>query len=296
MAAFNYILQITGDCQSTGIGVINLIPTGGTAPYTVEWTSPNLGQDEACLSSTRSGLYPNTYVLRVNDSTLPTNQEFYINVPVSSGVCASILGVQDTTCNFANGSVTGTSTSQYSSTNFYLYDMSNALIQSAVTNTSQVIFGEIDYGTYYMVAQDLGGCTGGTQSFIIDTSTEFNFGLYVVPNSSCGGTPIGKIIVTGQTGQAPFSYLWSNGQTGSTITGLTSGSYSVAVTDAYGCTKSEEGSVTNVNQIGLGIITSTSPSCFQNNGVINLTITGGTAPYYYSASTGNVLISYSQSA
>ncbi len=294
MAAFNYILQITGDCQSTGIGVINLIPTGGTAPYTVEWTSPNLGQDEACLSSTRSGLYPNTYVLRVNDSTLPTNQEFYINVPVSSGVCASILGVQDTTCNFANGSVTGTSTSQYSSTNFYLYDMSNALIQSGVTNTSQIVFGGIDYGSYYLVAQDLGGCTGGTQSFIIDTSTEFSFGLYVVPNSSCGGTPIGKIIVTGETGQAPFSYLWSNGQTGSTITGLTSGSYSVAVTDAYGCTKSEEGSVTNVNQIGLGIITSTSPSCFQNNGVINLTITGGTAPYYYSASTGNVLISYSR--
>jgi hypothetical protein len=248
MAAFNYILQITGDCQSQNTGAITIVPTGGTEPYTVQWTSPNLGQDTAVLYSSRYNLSADTYVVRVNDSTLPTNQEFYINIPVSSGVCASILGVQDTTCDFANGSVTGTSTSLYSSTNFYLYDMSNTLIQSAVTNTSEVIFGNIDYGSYYMVAEDLGGCLGETQSFIIDTSTEFNFGLYVVPNSSCGGTPIGKITVTGQTGQAPFSYLWSNGQTGSTITGLTSGSYSVAVTDAYGCTKSAEGSVTNVNQ------------------------------------------------
>jgi uncharacterized protein (DUF2141 family) len=296
MAAFNYNITITGDCNNTNSGIINLSLTGGTPPYTVQWQSP-LTQTNVVgsgIPSIVTGLSAFTYTARVNDSTLPINEEFYINVPISSGVCASILGVQDTTCDFANGSVTGTSTSQYSSTNFYLYDMGNTLIQSAVTNSSQVVFSNIDYGSYYMVAQDLGGCTGETQSFIIDTSTTFDFGLYVVPNSSCGGNPIGKITVTGQTGQPPFSYLWSNGQTGSTITGLTSGNYSVAVTDGYGCTKSEEGSVTNVNPIGLGIITATSPSCFQNNGVINLTITGGTAPFYYSASTGNVLISYSR--
>ena len=120
MAAFSYILQITGDCQSTGSGAINLIPTGGTAPYTVEWTQPSLGEDQAVLSSTRSGLYPNTYVVRVNDSTLPTNQEFYINIPVSDGICASVVGISNTTCELNNGSVTGTSTSDYSSTNYYL--------------------------------------------------------------------------------------------------------------------------------------------------------------------------------
>jgi hypothetical protein len=121
MAAFNYILQITGDCQSNNAGAITIVPTGGTAPYTVQWTNPDLGQDTAVLYSSRYGLSANTYVIRVNDSTIPTNQEFYINIPVSSGVCASILGVQDTTCNLVNGSVTGTSTSQYSSTNFYFY-------------------------------------------------------------------------------------------------------------------------------------------------------------------------------
>jgi uncharacterized protein (DUF2141 family) len=293
MATFNYNLSITGDCSNTNNGIINLYLTGGTAPYTVQWTSP-LSQVDSILfnPSVVTGLSASTYTARVNDSTLPVNEEFYINVPISSGVCATILAVQDTTCNSPNGSITGTSTSQYSSTNFYLLGMDNTLIQSGVTNTPNFTFEGLSAGTYYMLAEDLGGCSGRTQSFIIDTSEEFNFGLYVVPNSSCGGVPIGKITVTGETGLAPFSYLWSNGQTGSTITGLTSGNYSVAVTDAYGCTKSMEGSVTNVNVIGNGLITSISPSCLQSNGSISLTITGGTEPFYYSASTGNVGISY----
>ena len=293
MAAFNYNLSITGDCGNTNNAIINLYLTGGTAPYTVEWQSP-LTQDDIITfgPSVVTGLSASTYAVRVNDSTLPINEEFYINVPISSGVCTTILAVQNTTCNLDNGSVIGTSTTQYSSTNFYLLGMDNTLIQSGVTNTPEFTFGGLSAGTYYMLAEDLGGCSGRTQSFIIDTSEEFNFGLYVVPNSSCGGVPIGKITVTGQTGLAPFTYLWNNGQTGSTITGLTKGNYSVAVIDAYGCTKSMEGSVTDVNVIGLGLITSVSPSCLQSNGSISLTITGGTAPFYYSASTGNVEISY----
>lgn len=295
MAEFEYNISVTGDCSNNGSGVIELSLFGGTPPYTVQWQSPLTQTNVVTIEpSVVTGLNASTYNVRVNDSTLPTNLEFFINIPVSNGVCATILNVQNTTCNFFNGSVTGTSSSQYSSTNFYLLGMNDSVVQSATTNTAEIVFAGLSAGTYYMVAEDLGGCTGATQSFIIDTSEEFNFGLYVVPNSSCGGTPIGKITVTGETGLAPFSYLWNNGQTGNTITGLTSGSYSVSVTDAYGCVKSMEGFVTDVDRIGLGIITSTPPSCLQSNGTISLTITGGTAPYYYSASTGNVEISYSK--
>jgi uncharacterized protein (DUF2141 family) len=38
----------------------------------------------------------------------------------------------------------------------------------------------------------------------------------------------------------------------------------------------------------------TNPTCFQSDGSITLTLTGGSAPYYYSASTGAVLVSYVQ--
>ena len=293
MAAFNYIVSITGDCSNVGAGAILFTPTGGTAPYTVEWQTPNLGTDQAVLSSYRNLLQPNTYVLRVNDSTLPTNEEFYVNIPISDGICCDILSVSNTTCSLNNGGVTGTTTSDYSSTNIFLFFSDDTYITSAVTNQAQFIFSNLTAGTYYALAQDLGGCTGRSECFIVEDSGPFNFGLYVVPNSSCGGTPIGKIFVTGQTGLSPYSYLWSNGQTGSTITGLTAGGYSVSVTDASGCEVTQSGVITNVSQLGFGDFTVAQPTCFSSDGSITLTITGGTAPYYYSASTGDVLISYS---
>jgi hypothetical protein len=296
MANFDYNIVITGDCSNTNSGVINLYLIGGTPPYTVEWISPYypavvVDVDEPAVITNLSAT---TYVVRVNDSTLDTNNEFYINIPVSNGVCGSILGVGNTTCDAFNGSVTGTSTSLYSSTNYYLYDNNDIFIQSAITNTSEIIFGNLSADTYYMIVEDLGGCTGKTQNFIIQESGPFEYGLYVVPNSSCGGIPIGKIVVTGQTGVSPYTYLWSNGLTGSTVTGLTAGNYSVEVTDSNGCVVSQSGTIVDISPIGLGLFTSTAPTCFQSNGSISMTITGGTAPYYYSASTGQVEVSYSK--
>lgn len=295
MAELNYNITVTGDCSSNNSGAFNLFVSDGSPPYTVQFLSPSYAsQTITTQPASLVGLASNVYQVRVNDSSLPTNSEFLLNIPISSGVCGSIVGVQNTTCGDSNGSVTGSSTSLYSSTNYSLYDINDNYLTSATTNTNEVIFGSLSAGTYYLGVVDLGGCTAFTQTFIIEESENLDFGLYVVPNSSCGGAPIGKIFVTGQTGQAPYSYLWSNGQTGSTITGLTSGNYSVEVTDFYGCNLSKSTTITDVNPIGLGLFTSTAPSCLQSNGVINMTVTGGTEPFYYSASTGDVLVSYSR--
>ena len=293
--AFNYIINVTGDCNNTSNGVINFIVSGGSQPYTVQWVDPVLSTDVNIVSSvTKTNLVSGTYSIRVNDSSLPENQVEFINIPVSSGVCCSILNVDNTTCSLNNGSVTGTSTTQYSSTNYSLYHGDGVFSQSATTNQDNIIFGSLTAGTYYMTVLDLGGCTGRSQNFIVEESEPLNYGLYMVPNSACGGTPIGKITITGLTGQPPFTYLWDTGASGNTITGLTAGGYSVTVTDGYGCQLSKGETVVNVSQLGFGTFTSTPPTCFAADGTISLTVTGGTSPYYYSASTGDVLISYSQ--
>jgi hypothetical protein len=203
--------------------------------------------------------------------------------------------VLDTTCGLNNGSVTGTSTSDYSSTNFYLYHGDGVFSQSAVTNQQTVVFGSLTAGTYYMTVEDLGGCTAQTSNFIVENSPSLNYGLYAVPNSSCGGSPMGKIMITGLTGHPPFSYSWSTSATGSTVTGLTAGIYSVDVTDGYGCVKTETATINNIAPLGFGTFTATQPSCFSADGVLTIQITGGTAPYYYSASTGDVVVQYATS-
>ena len=294
MATFDYNILVTGDCLNTNVGSISLSLTGGTPPYTVEWLIPELLPNDLITTepAIKTGLSATTYAVRVNDSTLPINEEFYINIPVSSGVCATILGVQGTTCSENNGSVTGTSTSDYSSTTFYLYHGDGVFSQSATTSQSTIEFGSLTAGTYYMTVLDLGGCTGQSSSFIVEESEPLNYGLYAVPNSSCGGNAMGKIMITGLTGTPPYSYLWTTSATGSTVTGLTAGIYSVDVTDYYGCVLTKTATIVDVPPIGLGIFTATEPTCFSADGVLTIQITGGTAPYYYSASTGQVVVQY----
>jgi hypothetical protein len=294
MSVFNYNIAVTGDCSNTNSGSISLTLTGGTPPYTVQWLSPSLPPDIVTTSpAVKTGLSATTYSVRVDDSSLPTNSVFYINIPVSSGVCATILGVQGTTCSENNGAVTGTSTSDYSSTSFYLYHGDGVFSQSATTSQSTIEFGSLTAGTYYMTVLDLGGCTGQSANFIIEDSDTLDYGLYVVPNSSCGSsTAMGKIMITGLTGSPPYTYLWNTSATGSTVTGLTAGIYSVSVTDFYGCVTTKSATIVDVPPIGLGIFTATEPTCFSADGVLTIQITGGTAPYYYSASTGQVVVQY----
>jgi len=293
----NYILFVTGDCQNTASGIISIQATGGTAPYSYFWEQPSLSPsyliDTPCI---KSGLISGTYSVRINDSSLPTNNEFIVNIPVSSGVCGSVVQVQDTTCGDFNGAVTGTSTSEYSSTLFCLVDSADTLLQSATTNVQTVVFNNLSAGTYSLQVYDLGGCSGRTSTFVVQSSTTLDYGFYVVPNSDCGSPfPQGKIYVTGQTGNPPYTYQWSNTDVDSYyVTGLTEGTYSVTVTDANGCSISKTTTVPNVEPIGFGSFSAITPTCFSADGTLILTITGGTPPYYYSASTGNVEISYSK--
>ncbi|RMG78741.1 MAG: T9SS C-terminal target domain-containing protein [Bacteroidetes bacterium] len=64
-------------------------------------------------------------------------------------------------------------------------------------------------------------------------------------DATCGGCSNGEATAFANGGITPYTYQWSNGQTTQTATGLAAGSYSVTVTDGYGC--SATGSV-SVNE------------------------------------------------
>ncbi|MCC7302479.1 MAG: gliding motility-associated C-terminal domain-containing protein [Bacteroidia bacterium] len=99
--------------------------------------------------------------------------------------------------------------------------------------------------------------------------------------SSCSGNT-GTATAT-PTGPGPFTYLWSPGnQTGQTATGLSSGVYTVTISDPNGCTGTATVTVGNPGNISTAVANQTNIPCFgQNNGSINITVTGGTGPFNY---------------
>lgn len=100
----------------------------------------------------------------------------------------------------------------------------------------------------------------------------------VITNNSriCPGTNTGTATATpvANTGTPPFTYLWSNGQTTQTATGLTAGTYRVTLTDANGCTVSEQTTIFAHPPFNT-TVTPSGPTTFCPGGQVALTISGG---------------------
>jgi hypothetical protein len=93
----------------------------------------------------------------------------------------------------------------------------------------------------------------------------------------CDGTA--SLNITG--GTAPYTVNWSNGSTGTGVSGICMGTYSVSVTDANGCSWDTEVTINNPEELDLDL-DGDNPNCYQgNDGSIDLTVTGGVAPYTY---------------
>lgn len=291
-----YSASVTGDCSNTGVGSF-LIDIIGSAPdYTITWVNPAYGTGPLSPGQTTyglTGLYADTYVFYINDSCLPSSTSVLVSIPISSGTCCSIEH-QNTLCGLDNGSITATTSNFYGNASFYLYETTDGYITSGNSLTQNYTFTNLSAGTYYVVANDGGGCTGSSQSCIVKSSTTVSFGLYVVNDSGCS-PGLGKIYITGLTGNPPFSYLWSNGETENFISGLTAGSYSVTVTDGTGCSQGLGTLVNFVPPLGLASFMSVSPTCFNSDGELTVTVTGGTSPYYFSGSNGDTSITFSDS-
>ncbi len=68
--------------------------------------------------------------------------------------------------------------------------------------------------------------------------TENTIGLSINTTNTCDlSSSLGSLTATVSGGTAPYTYLWSNGSTSAIINNLTSGTYSVTVTDSLGKTK-----------------------------------------------------------
>ncbi|MEM0992589.1 MAG: hypothetical protein AAGI49_06105, partial [Bacteroidota bacterium] len=152
----------------------------------------------------------------------------------------------------------------------YTYEWSNG-------SASPIING-LDTGYYSLIVRDTAGCVGGTLVRIVGSIDEND--ITVTPsitNSACAdSTGSITVAVTGSTG--PYTYEWSNGDDGITADSLKAGFYTIAITDASECVFTATYELKDAGAPTLSFATTNTISN-KHNGAIDMTITGGAAPF-----------------
>lgn len=104
-------------------------------------------------------------------------------------------------------------------------------------------------------------------------------------DENCGGEDgVASVGLSG--GVAPYFYIWNTFQTGSSIGGLSAGTYTVTYTDAAGCSGNDQVTVGGSGSI-VATSTSMDAACGVADGEATITASTGTAPYSYTWSNGD---------
>ncbi len=213
-----------------------------------------------------------TYTVTVTDANACTKT---LSATITQPSALTLSKTQvDVLC---NGNSTGSIDLTVSGgTSPYTYAWSNSATTQDISN--------LVAGTYTVTVTDANACTKTISATIAQPSALTLSKTQV--NVLCKGNSTGSIDLTVSGGTSPYTYAWSNSATTQDISGLVAGTYTVTVTDANSCTKTISATITEPSA-GLALSTTvTNSTCGNSNGAIDLTTTGGTAPYTYSWTGG----------
>ncbi|MBN1987786.1 MAG: hypothetical protein JW783_00130, partial [Bacteroidales bacterium] len=271
-------------CFHAGDGTVTLSPTGGTLPYAYFWTtSDGLGQTIDAKDQTT--LWAGTYDLTITDKNGCThNQQYTITEPTQISITGIVTNISAPNNGGVNATISGGS-GIYANLSW----KDEALIE---VGTSEDLSGLNVEGNYTLTATDNTGCSV-SQSFFVQDERIFSIAVTSQTDILCKDDASGSITIgyINESAPANVSFLWlPGGETTASISGLLADTYTVQVTDNV------DGILGNGNDIVLtkditilepsvglgGTLAQTNVSCNgESTGLINLTVTGGTAPYLY---------------
>ncbi len=254
------ISSINVSCNGGSNGSAVVTASGGTAPYSYSW---NVGGSSAANTNLTAG----TYTVVITDANgCTTSSSVTITEPAA---LTATTNKTDVSCNGGNDG--SASVNVVGGTAPYSYSWSSGSQTSTESN--------LIAGTYHVTVTDANGCTI-SKCVIIGEPTALSASISST-NVSCNGGNNGSATVTAVGGTAPYSYNWSNVVTSASNNNLISGSYSVTVTDANGCSYS---TLVTITEPAVLTLTSSSSNVLCNggsDGSASVTANGGTAPYTY---------------
>lgn len=257
-------------CHGDATGNLYAYVSGGVPPYTFNW------QPSGRIEQNPQGVFAGWHYLTITDAVGCEHVDsVYVDQPDEPITLNYVAG--NVSCHgYYDGYIDITVSG---GTPGYYYYWSNGQLTQDLIN--------IPVGSYTVTIVDMNGCQF-VQTFVITEPDPIVLTTYT-QDVLCYGENTGHIDLVVQGGTPPYSYQWSNGSNAQDLWNIYAGIYVVTVTDAHNCVAY---TMVQIQQPALplhGDITPTHVRCFgEGNGIADLNVFGGTPPYYYHWSNGEI--------
>jgi uncharacterized repeat protein (TIGR01451 family) len=253
-------------CVQANGSILSFV-SGGASPYSYLWNN-------GATTQNISGLTSNIYNVQITDANGCTGSG---SAYVSSTTPISVTyNASPSSCMAPTGSATLTATGGVTP---------YTIVWNTYPSSTGASISNKASGNYSFKVTDANGCVQ-TGSVYIPPVSSINAYFYN-GNAICPATTgNAQTYVSGTN--PPFTYAWSNGATTSSLTGVPLGTYNCVVTDAVGCAVTKYASIVQTSPINVGFSTTQASCIFAADGAVHATAFGGTAPYFYSWSNGQV--------
>ncbi len=259
-------------CFDGSDGAINITVSGGTPGYTYLWEGPD---GFTSTSEDLSGVAAGTYTVTATDvNGCQGSRTYNVNQPAEIELSGTVTNVE---CSGGNDGAVGISVTSGAGPFTYAWTGPGGF-----TAATQNISG-VSAGTYTATATNAAGCSGSAE-FTVEEAPVLNVSG-VVTDITCFGDGDGGIALTVEGGQPPYTVEWS-GPEGfvsdeNTLENLQPGTYSVSVTDDFGCENPETFIVSEPALLEPNIIVQNISCAGLTDGVLEAEVSGGTAPFDY---------------
>ncbi len=194
------------------------------------------------------------------------------------------ISASDTFVCDGDGPVTLTATNLFGTQTYWYTGSCNS---TPIDSGSSTVVDPASTTTYYSNNQFNGGL-GLCDSFTLNITPIPSVVFSSVQDVLCNGDSTGSITASASGGSSPYDYAWNSGQTGATISNLPPGVYEVIVVDTFGCSDTNDVTISEPDALASTMTILSEPDCFgDQTGSAQVSVTGGIAPYIYSWSNGD---------
>ncbi|MBL7765721.1 MAG: choice-of-anchor L domain-containing protein [Chitinophagaceae bacterium] len=265
------VVTTFASCNPGCDGSVVVTGAGGNGAYTYSLNGTNFQ-----LSTSFVALCSASYTVTIKDGNNCTGTGIF-NITTANGPSQLNTNVTNVTCSGGNnGNISATTIGGSGAISYYLQPLN-------LTNTTGLFTG-LTANTYTITATDANGCTISTTA-IVGLPLPLTGSISNITNVTCFGGANGTITAVATGGTPTYQYTinpFNLTNTTGICTGLPANTYTITITDANGCTSTTVATVTVPPAIQFAPPVVQSVSCNAgNNGVVNITATGGTGSMNY---------------